>query len=97
MFIIYTVLDPLKGTKSTCLRPRASGGLAPGSSAEAPWGPHWLSKVLRGGKRKNGEGRRKLRKNKRKTKKGKNGRGKGGGRMEGKKEGGKNGSSEIIT
>ena len=31
-----TVPDPLKGTKSTGLRPRALGGLAPRSSAGAP-------------------------------------------------------------
>ena len=67
LFAVRPVPDPLKGTKGTGLRPRASGGLAPRSSAGAPWGPHWTSKVLRAGKSKNKEGRRKIEKKREKT------------------------------
>ena len=89
---MYSVPDPLKGTKGTGLRPRASGGLAPQGALTG------LLRFFRGGKRKNGEGRKKDRKEKKKrengekkmtkTRKGEEGKEKegGGGMMEGKKE-----------
>ena len=53
-----SVPDPLKGTKGTGLRPRASGGLAPQGALTG------LLRVLEDGKRKNGKRKKKKREKK---------------------------------
>ena len=54
------VPDPLKGTKGTGLRPRASGGLAPQGALQ---GPSWPPLTFYGFERREKEKRRRKEKN----------------------------------